>query len=253
MLEITQAFIFCAGRGERMRPFTDTIPKPLVKINGKAILDYSLEKINKISSIKKIIVNGFYLANQVEKHLQKSNNSKIIFSHEEEKIETGGALIFAKKYIDYSQPLLLINGDVLWQEKNNQSDIELLCKHWNSEAYDLLLGLKKTDQYHGFERKKDGTIGDFNFENNQLFRFSNQSMTHAYVGLQIINPAILSTAPSKCFSMSHYFYAKINENGLLERVGGVELLGEYFHIGNVEAVSDTEEKLNRLSRDASNQ
>ena len=253
MLEITQAFIFCAGRGERMRPLTDTIPKPLVKINGKAILDYSLEKINKISSIKKIIVNGFYLANQVGKHLQKSNNSKIIFSHEEEKIETGGALIFAKKYIDYSQPLLLINGDILWQEKNNQSDIELLCKHWNSEACDLLLGLKKTDQYHGFERKKDGTIGDFNFENNQLYFFAGQDMSHAYIGLQIINPKILNDSPSKCFSISHYFYNKIAENGLLERVGGVELLGEYFHIGNVEAVSDTEEKLNRLSRDASNQ
>jgi len=78
-------------------------------------------------------------------------------------------------------------------------------------------------------------------------------MSHAYIGLQIINPKILNDSPSKCFSISHYFYAKINENGLLERVGGVELLGEYFHIGNVEAVSDTEEKLNRLSRDVSNQ
>ena len=244
MLEITQAFIFCAGRGERMRPLTDKIPKPLVKINGKAILDYSLEKINKISSIKKIIVNGFYLANQVEKHLQKSNNSKIIFSHEEEKIETCGALIFAKNHIDFSKPLLLINGDILWQEKNNQSDIELLCKHWNANAHDLLLGLKKTNQYHGFERKKDGSIGDFNFENNQLYFFAHQDMSHAYIGVQIINPQILNEAPSKCFSISHYFYNKIAENGLLKRVEGVELPGEYFHIGNVAAIAETENTIN---------
>jgi NDP-sugar pyrophosphorylase family protein len=88
MLKLTQAFIFCAGRGERMRPLTDSIPKPLVKINNKSILDYSLEKINKITSIKKIFINGFYLANQIEDHLKNLNNPKIIFSHEEEKIET---------------------------------------------------------------------------------------------------------------------------------------------------------------------
>ncbi len=243
MLELTQVFIFCAGRGERMRPLTDLIPKPLVKINGKAILDYSLEKIDKIKSIKKIIVNGFYLANQVDEHLKNLKNPKIIFSQENEKVETGGALIFAKNHIDFAQPLLLINGDILWQERNNHSDIDLLCNHWDSSVCDLLLGLKKINQYHGFEKKKDGTIGDFNFENNRLYRIANQNMTHAYVGLQIINPKILNDAPSKCFSMSHYFTSKIEANGLLKNVAGVELSGEYFHIGTVDAIAETENKM----------
>ena len=82
MTELTQAFIFAAGRGERMRPLTDTIPKPLVKIKNKAIIDYAIEKIDQIPSIKKIIINGFYLAPQIEKHVKKLNNPKIIFSHE---------------------------------------------------------------------------------------------------------------------------------------------------------------------------
>ena len=62
---ISQAFIFAAGRGERMRPITDTIPKPLVKIKNKSIIDYTIEKLNKISDIKKIIINGFYLTDQI--------------------------------------------------------------------------------------------------------------------------------------------------------------------------------------------
>jgi glycosyltransferase involved in cell wall biosynthesis len=74
--------------------------------------------------------------------------------------------------------------------------------------------------------------------------FAHQDMSHAYIGLQIINPKILNDAPSKCFSISHYFYNKIAENGLLKRVEGVELLGEYFHIGNVDAITETENKLN---------
>jgi len=90
---ISQAFIFAAGRGERMRPITDTIPKPLVKIKNKSIIDYTIEKLNKISDIKKIIINGFYLKDQIEAHIKNLNNSKIIFSKEIEKIETGGGLI----------------------------------------------------------------------------------------------------------------------------------------------------------------
>ena len=60
MTKITQAFIFAAGRGERMKPLTDSIPKPLIKIKNKAIIDYAIEKLDQISDIKKIIINGDY-------------------------------------------------------------------------------------------------------------------------------------------------------------------------------------------------
>ena len=80
MTNISQAFIFAAGRGERMRPITDLIPKPLVKINGKAIIDYTIEKLDKIPAIKKIIINGFYLSDVLAAHIKNLNNPKIIFS-----------------------------------------------------------------------------------------------------------------------------------------------------------------------------
>ena len=69
MSKITQAFIFCAGRGERMRPLTDSTPKPLLEVKNKKILDYILEKLQKISSLEKIIINAFYLADEIEKHI----------------------------------------------------------------------------------------------------------------------------------------------------------------------------------------
>lgn len=243
MTKITQAFIFAAGRGSRMRPLTDTIPKPLVKINGKAIIDYIIEKLDKIESIKKIFINGFYLADQLEEHVKNLNNPKIIFSRESEIIETGGALIFAKDKINLDEPILTVNGDVLWQEKTDKSDIENICEAWNENDCEILLGLKKTEEYLGYDKDVDGG-GDFILENGDIFKFPNKKMTHVFVGLQVIHLKILEKAPPKnCFSMSYFYKKSLQENGLLNRIKAVELEGKYFHIGTVDAVKMTEKNI----------
>ncbi len=243
-MKITQAFIFAAGRGERMRPLTDSVPKPLVKIKNKAIIDYLIEKLNRVPSIKKIIINGFYLAEQIEGHIKHLDNSKIIFSHEVEKVETGGGLLFARDKIDFNQPLLTMNGDVLWQEKDGVSDIDLMCDMWKSADCDMLLGLKKKEEYFGY----DGN-GDFNFDAETLAikRFADSKMSHVFTGLQIINPKILDVIFQKCFSISHFYKVAESSNGILKNVKGVALGGEYFHIGTVGAVGVTESLMDRIS------
>lgn len=241
MTQITQAFIFAAGRGERMKPLTDSLPKPLAKVRGKAIIDYTIEKLDKIPSIKKIIINGYYLADQLEAHIKKLNNPKIIFSREVEKIETGGGLVYAQDKINLDEPLLLVNGDVLWQEKQGHSDIELLAKNWNEDECDILLGLIKKEDYLGYEGNIHGG-GDFDFQSGKLFRFPEDEMSHVFVGLQIINPKILKNAPDKCFSMSHYYRSAVGEGGKVHNIKAVELKGRYFHIGTVDALEETEKK-----------
>ena len=191
MTKITQAFIFAAGRGERMRPLTDSVPKPLIKINGKAIIDYAIEKLDNIESIKKIIINGFYLADQIEEHIKKLNNPKIVFSREIDKV---------------------------------------------------LLGLKKVEDYVGYEGNVHGG-GDFDLADDKIFRFPDSPMTHVFVGTQIINPKILERAPEKCFSMSYFYRSAVGEGGLVHRIQGIELKGKYFHIGTIAAIKQTEEEL----------
>lgn len=246
MTNITQSFIFAAGRGERMRPLSDKIPKPLIKVKDKSIIDYAIEKLDKIPDIKKIIINGFHLADQLEEHIKELNNPKIIFSRETEKVETGGGLLFAQDKINFDEPLLTLNGDILWQDEGFYSDIDLISKAWNPEECDILLGLKKTEEYFGYDGNIHGG-GDFYFENGTLIRYSDEAMSHVFVGLQIINPKILNRAKKEivgnCFSMSHFYKSAVGESGLLHRVRGVELKGRYFHIGTVDALRIAEENL----------
>ena len=232
---ITQSFIFAAGRGERMRPLTDTIPKPLVKIKNKAIIDYSIEKLNKIAKIQKIIVNGFYLADEIEKHLRALNNPKIIFSRETSKIETGGGLLYAmnNKKFDPEQPILLINGDILWQDIDGISDIEEICSAYNPKDCDILLGLKKTGEILGYDGKGDF---DFDAKTGALYRKQNQPQSHVFVGVQVVNPVILNQALEQCFSMSYFYKKAVSQNGEVARIKGLELRGRYFHIGDVKTI-----------------
>lgn len=235
MTKITQAFIFCAGRGERMRPITDSIPKPLVEVKNKKILDYILEKLREISSLEKIIINAYYLADEIEKHLRFLNNPKIILSREIEKVETGGGLVYALDKIDIDKPLLTLNGDVLWRNKNNFSDLNFLIENFDIKSHDFLLGLKKPKDYWGYEGNQQ-CVGDFDLIDKKLYRKNvenNQkiSMSHVYVGLQILNPRVLLGNHEKCFSVSKFYKSAVNSVDFLNRIEGVELKGDYFHVG----------------------
>lgn len=227
MNKISQVFIFAAGRGERMRPLTDSIPKPLAQVHGKSIIDHILAKLDQISSIEKIIINGFYLADKLQNHLNNLQNPKIIFSYEKEKLETGGGLVFASDKIDFSQPLLTINGDVFWQE-NSFSDLNFLMNSFNKNECDILLGLKKKEEFFGYDGK-----GDFNLDDSGNVNFGSN---YAYTGLQVINPKILQNIEEKCFSVSHFYRSAKLIDGHLQSIKAIELKGKYFHIGTVSAL-----------------
>ncbi len=239
MTKITQSFIFAAGRGERMRPITDSIPKPLVKIKNKSIIDYIIEKLDKTPQIEKIVINGFYLAQQIEDHIKNLANRKIIFSREDSKIETGGGLLFALKNhkFDQNQPILLINGDILWQESQENDEITDFCQKYQKNDCDILLGLKKTGEVLGYEGE-----GDFNLDEKtgKILASENKSRDYVFVGLQIINPEILKFAPENFFSMN-YFYKNADALGI--KIKGVELKSKFFHISDVKGLKAIEEVL----------
>ena len=109
-----KAMILAAGRGERMRPLTNTIPKPLLKINGKPLIQYSIEKLVS-AGFKEIVINVAYLASQIIETLGDGHQfgANIVYSDEgEQGLETAGGIINALPLLG-QQPFIVINSDIV--------------------------------------------------------------------------------------------------------------------------------------------
>ena len=115
-MPITQAMILAAGRGARFRPVTDTLPKPLVTLGGKALIDWQIEALL-AQGITRIVINCCYLAEQLIAHVQSQDyGCEILFSHEETALETGGGIKRALPFFE-GKPFYAVNSDVvLWPE-----------------------------------------------------------------------------------------------------------------------------------------
>src|SRR5438270_1016722 len=129
--------VFAAGLGKRMRPVTDAVPKPLVKIAGRAMLDHMLDRIGEIG-VKRAIVNVHYLADQLEQHLASRSNPKIIISDEREKLlDQGGGI---KKILPLigDEAFFISNTDAIWLE-GTRSNLARLAERWDPDLMDVLL------------------------------------------------------------------------------------------------------------------
>ena len=85
------AMVLAAGLGTRLRPVTDTIPKPLVEINGRALIDHALDRLTS-AGIERVIVNVHYKARMRAAHLARRDHPQIELSEETELLDTGGGV-----------------------------------------------------------------------------------------------------------------------------------------------------------------
>ena len=127
-----KAMILAAGRGERMRPLTDSTPKPLLRVGGKALIEYHLEKLA-AAGIRDVVINISYLGERIREILGDGSrwHLSIQYSIEPEPLETAGAILQALPLLG-EQPFVLINGDV-WTdyaiEKLKDYPLQSSCGH----------------------------------------------------------------------------------------------------------------------------
>ena len=113
---IIQAVILAAGRGKRLKPFTESLPKSLIKVNNTTILDRQIEILFH-NGIEEIILVTGYKSDLIENHFHKKNkkNVKIVFNEKFDEFETLYSLWLAKKYI--KSDFILLYGDLIFDEK----------------------------------------------------------------------------------------------------------------------------------------
>ena len=187
---IKKAMILGAGFGQRMLPLTNTIPKPLIKIGLKNLLERSIELLIKIG-INELVINTHYLSQEIENFLKNKNYEISINTiQEEELLDTGGGILNATKKFE-NDPFFVLNPDTIWN-KNYFKEFKILENSYIENNKPILLVVDKKISYDKSFK------GDFNFtKNNYIVRETNNQ--YIFTGAQIINRSVFEGIKKKIF------------------------------------------------------
>ena len=226
-MQIRKAMILAAGLGRRMLPLTETIPKPLIKIGPKNLLERSIELLIKIG-VKEIVLNIYYLSDEIEKFIKSKNYSiQISLIKEEKLLDTGGGIFNAtKKFND--DPFFVLNPDTIWN-KNYYEELKMLENLYFTRGRPVLLLVDKKKSYDKSFK------GDFSFINNQLITREKKN-NFIFTGAQIINRSIFNEVDKNVFSMNLIWDQLIQKKIILAQ----ESNQTFFHVNNLKVFKELE-------------
>jgi N-acetyl-alpha-D-muramate 1-phosphate uridylyltransferase len=227
-----KAMVLAAGLGLRMRPLTDRIPKPLIEVAGKPLLDHVLDKLGD-AGVGQAVVNVHYLPDQIIDHVAGRTRPRVIISDERNQVlGTGGGIVKALPMLG-GAPFFLVNADTLWID-GVRSNLARLAETFDPDRMDILLLMAPTASSIGYAGSGDyGMLPDGALRK----RKEHQVVPFVYAGAAILSPSIFANAPSGEFSLTRMFDAA-NEQ---ERLFGLRLDGMWMHVGTPDAVGAAEE------------
>ena len=231
------AMVFAAGVGMRMRPITETLPKPLIEVHGRALIDYCLDRLAE-NGVERAIVNVHWLADQIEAHLAERRTApKIVISDERARLlDQGGGIKRALPLIG-AEPFLICNTDAFWIE-GPQSNIARLASAFDPDAMDILLLVAAGAGAVGVDWPGDFTMAhDGRLESRDARRVA----PFVYTGVGIVKPDLVGKEPAEVFRLAPFFHAAA-ANG---RLYGVRLDGLWIHVGRPEAIAEAERAIDR--------
>jgi MurNAc alpha-1-phosphate uridylyltransferase len=222
------AMVLAAGLGTRMRPLTDHLPKPLIKVAGKPLIDYTLDRFA-AAGVRRAVVNVHYRADQMEAHLAARRAPEIVVSDERALLlETGGGLKKAAPHLGRA-PVYCTNTDAILVDGAGEEPCAALARAWREDAMDALLLLAPIGLASGY----DGA-GDFDLKANGDIEWrSGAAAPYVYTGLQIIRPTLLDGAPEGPFSL-RVLWDKARAKG---RMKGVVHQGPWMHVGDPQGLA----------------
>ena len=221
--------ILAAGYGTRLKPITDKIPKPLVKVAGITLLQNVLDHVIKLNC-EKIIVNTHYQHEKISDFIKNNySNNNIDISYETELLDTGGGVKNALPLFK-SNEVLILNSDIYWN-LNNFADIKDSIQNYRSEQKCKLL-LVPAEQAHGININK----GDFIINDGLIKRFKEKQKILIYSGAQIISLDILNDIQKEKFSFNIVWDKLIDK----QLIFGDIMKSEWYHIGDINGLKEAE-------------
>ncbi len=231
--------VLAAGFGTRMRPLTDKMPKPLVRVAGKPLIDHVLDKLAN-AGVTTAVVNVHYLADQIERHLAARRAPKILLSDERQTLlDTGGGVVKALPHLA-SKPFFHVNSDTLWIDSVTPN-LTRLAQAFDPARMDALLLLASTASSIGYHGKGDFAM---NSDGTLRRRTENEVLPFVYAGVALLSPALFTDAPSGVFSLNVLF----DRAAAAGRLAGLRLEGRWMHVGTPEAIAEAEAAITRSAK-----
>ncbi len=219
--------ILAAGLGERMRPLTLTTPKPLLAVGGKPMLDHALEAL-KAAGVRRVVVNTFHLAEQIESHLARRSDLEVLIVREASLLDSGGGVLNARQRwpdVFGPSPFFVLNADLTWEDGPGEVPaLTRLARFWKPRRMDIALLVMETAKARGFPergdfmRTPDGRLGRHN---------APVPRSHVFISARIVSPTLFEGITERVFSMNRLF----DEAEARGRLFGLEHRGTCFHVG----------------------
>ncbi len=229
------AMVLAAGLGTRMRPLTDSMPKALVPVAGKALIDHVLDRLRD-AGVERAVVNVHHFADQMEAHLAGRRDLEILISDERAALlDSGGGIRHAADKLG-RDPIFVANIDSLWIEGRTPA-LETLKAAWDPAVMDILLLLVKRGQGIGFE----GPQGFFRDEAGRLTHSTAAAppTPFANIGFAILKPQVLDDQPEGAFSIIPTWH-RLQAEG---RLYGVPMDAFWMHVGDPAARDQAEARI----------
>lgn len=245
-MKITHAMVLAAGLGTRMRPITNSMPKPLVRIAGRPMIDYVLDALA-AAGVEQVVVNVHHFAEQMEAHLSGRGDLDILISDERaELMNSGGGLVRGLKLLDRS-PVFVMNADLFWiaEEKGKRSNLARLAEAFDPARMDMILLCVPLERTTGHNGKKDFSLGS----DGRLKRYEDGDPNPVvYAGAIALLPELFDDAPADAFNLNICFDRAIARR----RLYGIEMSGQWLTVGTPEAIGEAEETIRRFAPTAGN-
>jgi MurNAc alpha-1-phosphate uridylyltransferase len=226
------AMVLAAGLGLRMRPITDRIPKPLVRVGGRTLLDRALDHLEAVG-VARAVVNAHYRAEQIVEHLKVRTRPKIELSIEDDLLETGGGV--AKALPRLGETFYVVNSDIMWLDGKVPALVRL-ARAWDPARMDALLLMQRTASAVGYEGIGDYVLDPLGLPRRRKER---EVAPFLFAGVQILDRRLFEGAPEGKFSLN-LLYDRAEK---AKRLHAIVHDGEWYHVGTPEALGAAERLL----------
>ena len=226
------AMVLAAGLGTRMRPITDTVPKPLVEIGGRTLLDHAIDRLALVG-VERVVVNLHYKADMVAAQLARRAHPQIELSREPELLETGGGVRQALPLLD--ERFFVVNSDVLWLDSRDYA-LGRLAASFDPTQIDAVLLLQQTATAVGYDGSGDYFLDPLGTPRRRRER---EIAPYLFTGVQLLDRRLFDGVAERRFSLN-LLYDRAEAAG---RLRAIVHDGEWYHIGTPEGLSATRARL----------